>query len=144
MAKMKDKTLLQKLQEVMPNYLASYLCWYYSDPETRISWDELCNYDVNFKQQGENAGQNKSEEFAEQNWLIREDVQKGMIIYMNHMKTYNQMKVYQSMLQKALSGDVNSAKYVDDFNAKLDKMMENKSEQSEIDELMKGVNINVN
>ena len=54
------------------------------------------------------------------------------------------MKVYQSMLKKALSGDVNSAKYVDDFNAKLDKMMENKSEQSEIDELMKGVNINVN
>ena len=144
MAKMKDKTLLQKLQEVMPNYLASYLCWYYSDPNTRISWDDLCKQDINFKQQGENAGQNKTEEFAEQNWLIREDVQKGMIIYMNHMKTYNQMKVYQSMLKKALSGDVNSAKYVDDFNSKLDKMLENKVEQNEIDELMKGVNINVN
>ena len=142
MAKLKDKTLLQKLQEVMPNYLASYLCWYYSDPNTRISWDDLCKQDINFKQQGENAGQNKSEEFAEQNWLIREDVQKGMIIYMNHMKTYNQMKVYQSMLQKALSGDVNSAKYVDDFNSKLDKMLENKVEQNEIDELLKGVHIN--
>lgn len=144
MAKMKDKTLLQKLQEVMPNYLASYLCWYYSDPETRISWDDLCKSDQNFRVQGEDAGQNKTEEFAEQNWLIREDVQKGMIIYMNHMKTYNQMKVYQSMLKKALSGDVNSAKYVDDFNSKLDKMLENKVEQNEIDELMKGVNINVN
>ena len=144
MAKLKDKTLMQKLQEVMPSYLAYYLIWYYSDPTTRVSWEELCLYDANFKCQGEKSGEFKTEQFAEQNWLIREDVQKGMIIYMNHMKTYNQMKVYQSMLKKALSGDVNSAKYVDDFNAKLDKMMENKSEQSEIDELMKGVNINVN
>ena len=144
MAKMKDKTLMQKLQEVMPSYLAYYLIWYYSDPTTRCSWDELCAYDANFRCQGDKAGENKTEQFAEQNWLIREDVQKGMIIYMSHMKTYNQMKVYQSMLQKALSGDVNSAKYVDDFNSKLDKMLENKVEQNEIDELMKGVNINVN
>lgn len=143
MAKMKDKTLMQKLQEVMPAYLANYLMWYYSDPNTRVSWDELCCYDANFRCQGDKSGQNKTEEFAEQNWLIREDVQKGMIIYMQHMKTYNQMKVYQSMLQKALSGDVNSAKYIDDFNNKLDKMMENKEEKSEIDELLKGVNINV-
>lgn len=142
MAKLKEKSLLQKLQKVMPNYLATYLVWYYSDPNTRCSWDELCSYDQNFKQQGENAGQNKTEEFAEQNWLIREDVQKGMIIYMAHMKTYNQMKVYQSMLQKALTGDVNSAKYLDDFNNRLDKMMDNKQEQSEIDELLKGVTIN--
>ena len=142
MAKMKDKTLMQKLQEVMPPYLAMYLIWYYSDPNTRVSWDELCNYDANFRCQGDKAGQNKTEEFAEQNWLIREDVQRGMIIYMAHMKTYNQMKVYQSMLQKALTGDVNSAKYVDDFNSKLDKMLDNKQEQSEIDELLKGVSIN--
>lgn len=143
MAKMKDKTLLQKLQEVMPPYLASYLCWYYADPDKRCSWEELCSYDANFKCQGDKSGEYKTEEFAEQNWLIREDVQRGMIIYMNHMKIYNQMKVYQSMLKKALSGDVNSAKYVDDFNSKLEKMMENKDTQSEIDELMKGVNINV-
>ena len=142
MAKLKDKTLTQKLCEVMPPYLAMYIQWYYSDPNTRCSWEELCNYDANFKQQGVHAGENKTEQFCEQNWLIRDDVQKGMIIYMQHMKTYNQMKVYQSMLQKALSGDVNSAKYVDDFNNKLDKMMENKQEQSEIDELLKGVNIN--
>lgn len=65
------------------------------------------------------------------------------IIYMQHMKTYNQMKVYQSMLAKALTGDVNSAKYLDDFNSRLDKMaMDNKQEQSEIDELLKGVQIN--
>lgn len=139
---MKDKTLLQKLQEVMPNYLASYLCWYYSDPETRISWDELCNYDVNFKQQGENAGQNKSEEFAEQNWLIREDVQKGMIIYMQHMKRFNFMKRYQEMLRKALDGDVQASKCLDDMDKQLDRMSVDKEQESEIDELLKGVHIN--
>lgn len=141
MAKMKDKTLLQKLDEVMPHYLSSYLCWYYADPDTRISWEDLCKQDINFRTQGEDGGY-KTEQFAEQNWLIREDVQRGMVIYMNHMKIYNQMKVYQSMLKKALSGDVNSAKYLDDFNGRLDKMMDNKETQSEIDELLKGVNIN--
>lgn len=141
MAKMKDKTLLQKLQEVMPYYLATYLCWYYSDPNTRISWEDLCKSDQNFRVQGEDGGY-KTEQFAEQNWLIREDVQKGMIIYMQHMRTYNQMKVYQSMLAKALTGDVNSAKYLDEFNNKLDKMLDSKETQSEIDELLKGVTIN--
>ena len=73
MAKMKERTLLQKLTDVMPPYLANYLCWYYADPNTRCSWDELCSYDANFKQQGEHAGENKTEQFCEQNWLIRDD-----------------------------------------------------------------------
>ena len=68
MAKLKDKTLTQKLCEVMPPYLAMYLQWYYSDPNTRCTWEELCNYDANFKQQGEHAGENKTEQFCEQNW----------------------------------------------------------------------------
>lgn len=144
MAKLKDKTLLQKLQEVMPNYLASYLCWYYADPTTRISWDDLCKQDINFKCQGELAGQNKTEEFAEQNWLIREDVQKGMIIYMQHMKRYNFMKRYQEMNKKALSGDVNSAKYVDEMDKMLEKMSVDKDTESEISKLLEGVHINGN
>ena len=139
MAKMKDKTLLQRLDEVVPRYLSSYLCWYYADPKTRISWDDLCKQDINFRCKD---GTNKTEQFAEQNWLIREDVQKAMLIYLNAMKTYNSMKVYQTMLKKALSGDVNSAKYIDDFHKKLDKMNVDKNEESEIKELLAGVTIN--
>jgi hypothetical protein len=142
MAKLKDKSLLQKLQEVMPNYLAVYLIWYYSDPKTRVSWDELCSYDCNFKVQGENAGQYKTEEFAEQNWLIRDDVQKGMVIYMQHMKRYNFMKRYQEMTKKALNGDVNAAKYLDEADKQLDKMNVDKDTENEIDKLLMGVNIN--
>lgn len=99
MSKLPEKSLLQKLSEVMKPYLANYLIWYYSDPDQRCSWDELCSYDQNFKQKGENAGQNKTQEFCEQNWLIRDDVQKGMIIYMQHMKRFNFMKRYQEMNQ---------------------------------------------
>lgn len=139
MAKMKDKTLLQKLQDVMKPYLASYLCWYYSDPETRISWDDLCKQDMNFRT---TSGENKTEDFCEQNWLIREDVQKGMIIYMQHMKRYNFMKRYQEMTKKALSGDVNAAKYLDDMDRQLDRMSVDKETESEIDKLLMEVNIN--
>lgn len=139
MAKMKDQTLLQKLDEVVPRYLSNYIVWYYSDPEKRIPWDDLCKFDVNFKTK---KGENKTEEFAEQNWLPREDVQRAMIIYLQSMKTYNSMKIYQAMLKKALSGDVNSAKYIEDFHKKLDKMNVDESEQNEIKELLAGVTIN--
>ena len=142
MAKLKDKTLTQKLCEVMPPYLAMYLQWYYSDPNTRCSWEELCNYDANFKQQGEHAGENKTEQLCEQNWLIRDDVQKAMIVYLQYMKRYNFMKRYQEMNKKALQGDVNSAKYVDEMDKMLDKMNVDTSTESEIDKLLEGVNIN--
>lgn len=141
MAKLPEKSLTQKLCEVMKPYLAAYLTWYYADPDQRCSWDELCNYDQNFKQK---SGENKTQEFCEQNWLIRDDVQKGMIIYMQHMKRYNFMKRYQEMNKKALSGDVNSAKYVDEMDKILDKMSVDKSTEDEIGKLLQGVNINVN
>lgn len=135
----KEKTIMQALTEVVPNYLASYLCWYYSDPNKRISWEELCKSDANFRSK---SGENKTEDFAEQNWLIRDDVQKAMIIYLQYMKRYNFMKRYQEMNKKALSGDVNSAKYVDEMDKILDKMSVDKNTESEIDRLLEGVTIN--
>ena len=135
----KEKTIMQALTEVVPNYLASYLCWYYSDPNKRISWDDLCKTDSNFRSKN---GENKTEDFAEQNWLIRDDVQKAMIVYLQYMKRYNFMKRYQEMNKKALSGDVNSAKYVDEMDKILDKMNIDTSTESEIDKLLEGVNIN--
>ena len=112
----KEKTIMQALTEVIPNYLASYICWYYSDPNKRISWDDLCKTDSNFRSKN---GENKTEDFAEQNWLIRDDVQKAMIVYLQYMKRYNFMKRYQEMNKKALQGDVNSAKYVDEMDKQI-------------------------
>lgn len=138
MAKMNEKTLTQKLNEVMKPYLAQFLVWYYSDPETRISWDSLCKQDMNFRDKN---GKNKSQEFCEKTWLIREDVQRGMIIYLQHMKKFNFMQRYQEMSKKALKGDVNAAKYIDDLDKQLNKMSIDKNTQNEIDQLLQGVNI---
>ena len=137
----KEKTIMQALTEVVPNYLASYICWYYSDPNKRISWEDLCKSDANFRSR---SGVNKTEDFCEQNWLIRDDVQKAMIVYLQYMKRYNFMKRYQEMNKKALSGDVNSAKYVDEMDKMLDKMNVDTSTESEIDKLLEGVTINAN
>ena len=48
------------------------------------------------------------------------------------------------MNKKALRGDVNSAKYVDEMDKILDKMSVDKSTEDEIGKLLQGVNINVN
>ena len=135
----KEKTIIQALTEVVPYYLASYICWYYSDPKKRIAWEELCKTDANFRSRN---GENKTEDFCEQNWLIRDDVQKAMIVYLQYMKRYNFMKRYQEMNKKALNGDVNAAKYVDDMDKQLDKMTIDKNTESEIDKLLEGVTIN--
>ena len=58
------------------------------------------------------------------------------------MKRYNFMKRYQEMNKKALNGDVNAAKYVDDMDKQLDKMTIDKNTESEIDKLLEGVTIN--
>ena len=99
----------------------------------------MCKTDANFRSRN---GENKTEDFAEQNWLIRDDVQKAMIVYLQYMKRYNFMKRYQEMNKKALNGDVNSAKYVDEMDKMLDKMNIDTSTESEIDKLLEGVNIN--
>ena len=112
-AKKENKSLYAKMEEVAPAYIVRYLCWYFSDKETRKSWNELCTCDPNFKTA---EGKNKSERFAEENWLTREDSQKAIKIYMAHMKTYNLSRIYFRMLDKAMAGDVNAAKWVQAFS----------------------------
>ena len=107
------KTVLQKMTEVTPYYIAKYVEWYLSDKNERCTWDELCQCDQNYKSK---AGGYKTEQFARENWLTREDTQKAIQIYMKHMKTFNTMQIYQKMFAKALEGDVNAAKYVESFH----------------------------
>ena len=119
MANLNVKTVLAKMQEVVPYYIAKYVDWYLTDKNERCPWNDLCKCDINFrvtkKKDGWN-GEYKSEEFARDNWLTREDTQKAIQIYMKHMKTYNTMQIYQKMMKKALEGDVNAAKYIDTFH----------------------------
>ena len=113
MAKTDNKSVIAKMQEVCPYYIAKYIEWHFTDKSERKSWEELCVCDGSFKT---TSGENKTEEFAKENWLTRDDAQKAIQIYMKHMKTYNLSRIYQKMLDKALSGDVQAAKYIETFS----------------------------
>lgn len=134
-AKKDCKSIYQKLEEVVPPYLARYIVWYFSDKETRKSWNELCKCDVNFRT---TDGKNKSEAFCQENWLTREDVQKGIQIYIQHMKIYNLSQIYFKMMNKALSGDVNAAKFIESFS---NSDFFNDESEDEINTFLNDINI---
>jgi len=127
-------TLQQKLESVCPPYIARYVRWYMSPPDDRCSWAELCATDAHYRDSG---GNDRTEEFCRENWLTREDAQKAVKICMTHLKTYNSMRIYQKMLDKALKGDVNAAKYIDNFHNS--SFFEETTD--EIDEFLNTVNI---
>ena len=128
------KTVLQKMGEVAPYYICKYIEWYLTEPNERPKWEELCKCDNHFL---DKDGVNKTEKFAKDNWLSREDAQKCIQIYMKHMKVINTMRIYQTMMEKALTGDVNAAKYVESFHAS-DFFDES---TDEIDDFLNKVNI---
>lgn len=128
------KTVLQKMCDAAPYYIAKYIEWYMTDAAEREPWEKLCECDQNFRSKD---GTNKTEKFAKDNWLSRDDAQKCIQIYMKHMKVINTMKIYQKMMEKALGGDVNAAKYIEGFHAS-DFFDES---TDEIDEFLNRVNI---
>lgn len=127
-------TLIAKMTTVCPYYIGKYVEWYLSPPDERQSWDSLCKCDQMFQSKN---GQNKTEKFCRENWLPREDAQAAIKIYMKHMQIINTMKIYQKMLDKALGGDVQAAKYIQDFHSS--KFFED--EQDEINDFLNTVNI---
>ena len=127
-------TLIAKMTKVCPYYVGKYVEWYLTPPDERQSWDDLCKCDNHFQNK---SGENRTEKFCKENWLVREDSQAAIKIYMKHKQTVNTMKIYQKMLDKALSGDVQAAKYIQDFHAS--KFFED--EQDEINDFLNTVNI---
>lgn len=127
-------TIISKLKESgLPYYLAKYIDWYMTDPKERIPWDELCKVDDGFVSK---TGANKTQEFAKENWLTRADVQEGIKIWLSHMKTVNMLKIYNTMFEKATNGDVQAAKWVEDFhNSKFFQ-----EEHDEINDFLNNVN----
>lgn len=128
------QTVLKKMLEVTPYYIAKYIEWYLTNKDERCTWDELCQCDKNFRSKN---GDNKTEKFAYENWLTREDAQRAIQIYMKHMKTINTMQIYQKMFAKALDGDVNAAKYIENFHNS-DFFDES---EDELNDFLSGINI---
>lgn len=135
MATNKENTVISKLQKTgLPYYLCKYVDWYMTAPDERVKWEELCRCDMNYSTK---QGQYKTEQFARDNWLTRTDVQEGIIVWLSHMKTLNTLKIYQTMFDKAMSGDVQAAKWVEDFhNSKFFK-----EEHDEIDEFLNNISL---
>jgi hypothetical protein len=134
---------MQKMTAVAPYYIAKYVDWYMTPKEERCSWDELCRCDENYRVRTKTDGvvavteTNKTEEFCRTNWLTRPDTQKAIQIYLRGMKNYNIMLIHNKMMEKALAGDVNAAKYIDQFynSAFFD------DKDDEIDDFLSSVNI---
>lgn len=113
MANMNTKTLIGTLQEHVPYYLAKFVDWYMTPENKRCPWEELARCDVNFKAKD---GTFKTPEFAEENWLPRQDVQEAMQAYLRYFKKQNLTMLYQNMLKKALQGDVKAADWIVKFS----------------------------
>ncbi len=105
MGVLKTESLLQKLEKIVPKYIARFILWYYTPEEKRCPFEEFMPYEPNVK----------SLELSME-WLTREDAQDAMQVYHKHMKKYNLMQIYDSMLEKAMKGDVNAAKWVETFS----------------------------
>lgn len=133
MATGEANTVISKLQDTgLPYYLCKYVDWYMTDPEDRIPWEDLCRCDINYSTK---KGEKKTEQFAKENWLTRADVQDGIKVWMSHMKTLNTLKIYHKMFEKAMDGDVQAAKWVEDFhNSKFFK-----EEHDEINDFLNNV-----
>lgn len=128
MGVLRTESINQKLQKIVPKYIANFILWYYTPEEKRKPFEEFMPYEPNVK--------GKSLEECEE-WLTREDSIQAIREYHKHMKDYNLMQLYESMLGKAVKGDVNAAKWVNEFS---NSDFFNDT-TDEIDEFMKNVNI---
>ena len=128
MGQIRTESINQKLQKIVPKYIANFILWYYTPEEKRKPFEEFMPYEPNVK--------GKTVEDCEE-WLTREDSIQAIREYHKHMKDYNLMQLYESMLEKAVKGDVNAAKWVEQFS---NSDFFNDT-TDEIDEFMKNVNI---
>lgn len=129
-----NNSLIEYLRQFVPYYMARFVEWEMTEPENRIPWDDLCKCDSNYRF---SSGENKSQKWCEDTWLPRADVQNAIKQYLKFFRTYDLAKLYRSMYQKALSGDVRAADWVVKF---ADSTFFNDGED-EINAFLNGVNI---
>ena len=100
------ETMNKKLKKVVPEAVGKFIIWYYSDPNTRKSFDE-------FKTCHDMIKNKTYEECLE--WLRREDAQRAVQVYHKEMKLFEQTQLYDAMRQKAMEGDIRAADWLMKF-----------------------------
>lgn len=124
----REKTIKQKLTEIVPEYISRYIIWKFDPNPNKRTFDEWKVIDNNHM---------LSEEHCD-DWLTRADAQQAMQLYLQHMKKYNLIKVYSSMLDKAVNGDVKSAQWIESFSR---SEFFKEDEDDEIDDFLNDINI---
>lgn len=128
---MEEKTLMQTLDELSGGRRYSmFIVWYCANKKTRESWESFTS---------KNNYKNVSWEYVEQNWLLDAGIQRGIKYYMKLQHAEKMKSVYDKMVEQALDGDVQSAKYLMDFAD--DYFAEDKTD--ELDDLLSGINLEV-
>ena len=98
-------TMIQRLSQVCPDYVAAFIIWYYTPEDKRQPFDEFKNrWQPNMKTLD-----------GCMEWLTREDAQEAIVRYKKEMHKLKMMEIYDTMVDKALEGNVNAAKWVEDF-----------------------------
>lgn len=81
-----------------------FIKWYIdSDDKTKESYEKECkpNSIVEFE--------------SAMKWLLEEDVQEAVKAYLKNQRVFKMLEIYDSMLKKAINGDVKSAEWVEKF-----------------------------
>jgi glutamyl-tRNA reductase len=107
MGQLRCESIQQKLEKIVPKYIARFIIWYKTPENKRCAFEDLMKYEAVMK------GKTLDDCME---WLQREDAQEAMQMYLKHMKKYNLMKIYDAMFEKALQGDVNAAKWIESFS----------------------------
>ncbi|MDF2844055.1 MAG: hypothetical protein K0R00_2481 [Herbinix sp.] len=128
MAQARTESILQKLKAIVPEYIARFIIWYYSEEDKRCDFKDFMPYEPMVK--------GKSLDDCLE-WLTREDAQEAMQTYHKHMKKFRLMQIYDAMFEKAVQGDTNAAKWVEAFSNS--SFFDESTD--EIDDFMKKVNI---
>jgi hypothetical protein len=113
------KTPFQQLCDIVPKKKAYFVKWYCIDEEKREKFEEYSRKNMS----------GVTLETA-MDYLYEEDVQKAIKFWMGLNHIQNMINIYNSMYKKALSGDVQSARFIMEFG---------KSDffQNKVDELAK-------
>ncbi|OOO67081.1 hypothetical protein BS638_05995 [Clostridium tepidum] len=97
-------TNIKKLIKVNANKKAYFVKWYVDSDKSKESFDKEVRKSCNCEY-----------EYAMSEWLIEEEIQNAIKEYLKQQRSIKMLEIYDSMLEKALKGDVKSAEWCEKF-----------------------------
>lgn len=126
-SKTKDSSnIIEKLTQDsgISEELAYFICWYFMPKDVRDSWTEYKKSHVLLKK-------------TQNDYLFELTTQQGqqaIKVYQQNMQLFNNSLVYNAMLDKAMEGDAQAAKWISSFEF-------DDNVNDEIDNFLNSVNI---